>query len=88
MIILPLQLGLFGTSLFSTNPPAWQLQPLPFWLLAGLEMIAVIWSMALLPMAFAVHGLPYPKAFFMLFVVWGFLVCVIVGSAMTLTAIV
>ncbi|MBN1447919.1 MAG: hypothetical protein JXA28_08305, partial [Bacteroidetes bacterium] len=33
VIVLPLQLGIFGITLFSVNPPAWIMQPLPFWML-------------------------------------------------------
>jgi hypothetical protein len=62
VIVLPLQLGVFGITLFSSNPAAWSLQPLPFWLLAGLDGVAVLWTLLLLPLGLRAHGVPYFRA--------------------------
>jgi hypothetical protein len=48
VLILPLQLGIFGLTLFSDNPSAWNVQPLPYWLLATVYAAAVIWTIVLL----------------------------------------
>lgn len=62
VIVLPLQLGIFGLRLFSDNPAAWTLQPLPFWLLAALDAVALLWTLLLLPVGLRVHGVPYGRA--------------------------
>ena len=62
VVLLPLQLAIFGITLFSTNPAGWSMQPLPFWLLAGLEIVAVIWTALLLPLSLRVHGLSHSRA--------------------------
>ncbi|MCB2204242.1 hypothetical protein KQI65_05785 [bacterium] len=61
VLLVPLQLGIFGLTLFSVNPPAWSMQPVPFWLLFGLQGIAMIWSMLLLPLSLKVHGVAYGR---------------------------
>jgi hypothetical protein len=55
-LILPLQLGLFGQTLFSENPAAWNVQPLPYWLLATVYAAAVIWTVVLLLRSQAPRG--------------------------------
>jgi len=63
VIILPLQLGVFGITLFSSNPAAWSLQPVPFWLLAGLDGVALLWTVLLMPLGLRAHGIPYGRGF-------------------------
>ncbi|PLX23173.1 MAG: hypothetical protein C0600_15415 [Ignavibacteria bacterium] len=70
VIVLPLQLGIFGVLLFSTNPPAWQTQPLPYWSFVGIDLLALLWSMVLLPRPFMLHGLSYGTAFTRTLVFW------------------
>ncbi|MCZ7555476.1 MAG: hypothetical protein M5R41_03620 [Bacteroidia bacterium] len=48
VLILPLQLGIFGVTLFSENPAAWNVQPLPYWLLITADAAALLWTLALL----------------------------------------
>jgi hypothetical protein len=62
VLLLPLQLAIFGITLFSTNPPGWSLLPLPFWLLAGLEIVALVWSVLLIPFSLRAHGVSYGRA--------------------------
>ncbi|MDT8325579.1 MAG: hypothetical protein RRA94_15805 [Bacteroidota bacterium] len=62
VIVLPLQLGLFGLTLFSDNPAAWSIRPVPFWLLAALDGIAVLWTFFLLPLGLRAHGVRYARA--------------------------
>lgn len=55
-VILPLQLGLFGNTLFSLNPAAWHIQPLPYWILLGIEAAALVWMLVLLSRCMQPHG--------------------------------
>lgn len=70
VLVLPLQLGIFGILLFSTNPPAWHMQPLPYWSLMAVDIIALIWSLLLLPRALMLHGISYGRAFTLYLVFW------------------
>ena len=87
VIVLPLQLGLFGLTLFSVNPPGWQVQPLPFWMLASLDAVAVIWSVLLLPRSLMVYGTPYGRAMILYMPFWLFLILCLSGLALILPAI-
>jgi hypothetical protein len=59
VVVLPLQLGVFGPILFSTNPAPWDLLPLPFWIFAILNALSFLWSVILLPLGFRVYGPAY-----------------------------
>jgi len=87
VIVLPLQLGLFGLTLFSVNPPAWQVQPLPFWMLASLDAVALIWSAVLLPRSLAAYGIPYGRAMMLYMPFWLYLFMCLTAIALLLPAI-
>lgn len=87
VIVLPLQLGLFGLTLFSTNPPGWLVQPVPFWMLASLDVVALLWSVLLLPRSLTVYGMSYGRAILIYVPIWLFLVGCAAGLAMLLHAI-
>lgn len=87
VIVLPLQLGLFGLTLFSVNPPAWQVQPLPFWMLASLDAVALIWSAVLLPRSLAAYGIPYGRAMMLSIPFWLYLFMCLTAIALLLPAI-
>ncbi len=52
VLVLPMQLGVLGLTMFSRNPAAWHMQPLPFWLLLGVDAACLVWSGALVARAF------------------------------------
>lgn len=56
VLVLPMQLGVLGLTMFSRNPAAWHTQPLPFWLLLGVDVACLVWSGALLARAFRPYG--------------------------------
>ncbi len=87
VIVLPLQLGLFGLTLFSTNPPGWQVQPLPFWMLTSLDGIAIAWSGLLLPRSLAVYNVPFGRSMLLYLPFWGYLIGCTSGFALLLPAI-
>jgi hypothetical protein len=47
VLVLPLELGIFGTYFFDINPPPIMLNPAAYIGLLGLNAVAVIWSVAL-----------------------------------------
>jgi len=59
VLVLPLQLGVFGFILFSTNPSPWDLLPLPFWIFAVLSVLSTLWTVLLLPLGFRIYGPAY-----------------------------
>ncbi len=87
VVILPVQLGVFGLILFSTNPSPWQFMPVPFWLLGIPAMISVPWSMLLLPFGFRVHGVRYRTLFFQQLPFWLLLAAAVWAGASLLRAI-
>ena len=48
LLILPMYFALFGITLFSNNPAAIDVRPLPFYLLTSVSVIAIAWSIILL----------------------------------------
>lgn len=62
LVLLPVQLGIFGRYLFSANPYPWMLQPAAFWILLGLEGAFLLWSAALLVRAPGVYGIGPARA--------------------------
>jgi hypothetical protein len=73
VLVLPIQLGVFGLILFSTNPAPWMVLPLPFWMLGALGVVALVWSMLLLPLGFRVYGPAYRRILLQQAIVWLFL---------------
>lgn len=47
LLVLPIELGLFGEILFSDNPPPWIVKPGAFYLLSGLDAAAFLWTVIL-----------------------------------------
>lgn len=84
VILLPLMLGVFGILLFSTNPPPWDVLPLPFWALGVLSALSVPWSMILLPLGFRVHGPSYLELFRTLLLFWLLPIVVLTAVALLL----
>ena len=81
VLLLPLQLGLHGMLLFSTNPAPWEALALPFWSLGIPTVPALPWSMLLLPMGFRVYGLRYGRMLGLLLLYWLFPAGVVIAVA-------
>ena len=84
VIMLPLMLGIFGLLLFSTNPPPWDVLPIPFWSLGAMTALSIPWSMILLPLGFRVHGPSYFALFRTLLLFWLLPVVVLTAVALLL----
>jgi hypothetical protein len=56
-VVLTVQVGLFGSFLFSQNPAPWALKATAFWALAGVDGACLLWALLLLPRGFAPYGL-------------------------------
>jgi hypothetical protein len=48
ILVLPLELMTFGLFFFTTNPSPYQLKPIPYMLLAGLDGLFALWSLLLI----------------------------------------
>lgn len=83
-LLLPLMLGVFGILLFSTNPPPWDVLPLPFWSLGTLTVLSLPWSMLLLPLGFRVYGPRYGQLFASLLLFWLLPAAALVAAALLL----
>ncbi|MBN1447554.1 MAG: hypothetical protein JXA28_06455, partial [Bacteroidetes bacterium] len=75
-----LQLGIFGITLFSVNPPAWIMQPLPFWMLTTLDVIALLWSVLILPLSLHPYGMRWGQASLAFLPLW--LVLLVAGMTL------
>jgi uncharacterized membrane protein YidH (DUF202 family) len=61
-LVLPIELAIFGPYLFSDNPSPLVYKPTVFYILSGLDALAVIWSMLLYHKGFSsVYGISLPK---------------------------
>jgi hypothetical protein len=81
VLILPIQLGVFGLILFSTNPAPWIVLPLPFWLLGILDVAALVWSMLLFPFGLRMYGPPYRLLLIQQVPMWLLLAAVVAGGS-------
>lgn len=88
VLVLPVFLGVFGLILFSTNPAPWIMLPLPFWMLSTLAVVALAWSILLLPLGYRVYGPSYRTLILQQAGVWLLLVAFIALGAELLRAIV
>lgn len=84
VLLLPLLLGIFGVILFSTNPAPWDLLPVPFWSLGGLSVLALPWSVMLLPVGFRVYGPGYSGLLLRQLPVWLFPAAAVAAVAILL----
>lgn len=48
VFVFPLEIAIFGTDFFGTNPPPMALKPEVYWGLMGFDTLAVLWSLILL----------------------------------------
>lgn len=48
VILVPIEIALFGTHLFNFNPPPYIIKPFAFWVLLSVEGLMIIWSVFLL----------------------------------------
>ena len=86
VLVLPILLGVFGLILFSTNPAPWNLLPLPFWMLTGLGVVGIVWSILLMPVGFCIHGPTYRTVLSQQAAIWLLLGGLIVAGAEILRA--
>jgi hypothetical protein len=56
VLVFPIEIAVFGVYLFDSNPPPIVLNPLAFIILAGLDVIAGVWSLVLLGIGIRVMG--------------------------------
>ena len=79
-VVLPVQVALFGPYLFSLNPAPWLLKPTPFWTLAGVDALFLVWSLLLLPRGFAPYGLNAREAALSMLPGLAFLLCALLAA--------
>ncbi|MBR9978463.1 MAG: hypothetical protein KFH87_10270 [Bacteroidetes bacterium] len=87
VFILPLQLAIFGSMLFSDNPAPWEIMPFPFWAFAVPALLAFLWSVLLLPLAFRPYGPAYSAILLLQLPIWLLLFAALAGGAFLLRAI-
>lgn len=87
VFILPLQVAIFGSLLFSDNPAPWEVMPFPFWAFAVPTLLALLWSMLLLPLAFRPYGPAYGAILLLQLPIWLLLFATLAGGAFVLRAI-
>ena len=72
MFVLPLEFGLLGLLMFSTNPSAYEVKPMVTIVLLGLDGLTVLWSMVLASFGISMaHRIRFVTSFILTLIVVG-----------------
>ncbi len=84
-LIFPVELAVFGKLLFSFDPSPYAYKPTAFLVLAGLDTLAVLWSVALVFIAFrAVYRVPYTRLIAGVVMALFAILCIIYGESLVI----
>ncbi|NOY06577.1 MAG: hypothetical protein GXO82_08120 [Chlorobi bacterium] len=86
--IFPVELAVFGKVLFSFDPSPYAYKPIAFLILAGLDALAALWSIALVLVAFrTVYGVPYPRLIGGMVMALFAILCIIYGESLVIRSL-